>query len=494
MEGDNPGRLLLGYLLAAVVMDRQPETGMMAGMSPPHLAPAAVTEALAYAEDWLAFRQRYLRQPGVQAAVWYDGALALSTAYGLADVETGTRLTRRHLFRIASHSKPVTATLVLQLVDRGALRPDDRCRERLADCPAALGDVTVRELLQHTSGLVRDGRDGDFWQLGGPFPDAAGLDDVLADPDAAVLERNERFKYSNIGYALLGRILEQASGHTYAELVAQRICAPLGLADTGAEYDPDRAADYATGYSALSYADVRVPIEHVDTGALAAATGCWSTAEDLVRFFAAHLPGDERLLPEGSKREMRHGGWETDTPDKRYGLGLSVATVGERTLVGHGGGYPGHATASAFDPDGGLVLSVLTNAIDGAPEGLLHGVVKLVDRACDGAVAPLAGAERFTGRFASLWGVLDVALLGGRLWLLNPAVADPGEPAPELEIVDNVTLRLGGGSGYGAPGEPMSYTFAADGTVASLRGPSGATLVPLERLTLPDRVTLGWRP
>lgn len=461
-------------------------------MSPPDLVPAAVAEALAYAEDWLAFRQRYLRLPGVQAAAWYADELALSTAHGQADLEDRTALTERHLFRIASHSKSFTATLVMQLVERDELRLDDRCDERLAACPAALARVTVRELLAHTSGIVRDGKDGDFWQLGAPFPDAATLEALVANPDTAVLGRNERFKYSNIGYALLGRILERATGRPYAELVAERICAPLGLADTGAEYDEDRAAEYATGYSALSYADVRVPIEHVDTRALAAATGCWSTATDLVRFFAAHLPGDERLLCEESKRQMRHGAWSTDTPDKRYGLGLSVTTVDDRTLVGHGGGYPGHSTASAFDPDAGLVLSVLTNAIDGAAEGLLHGVVKLVDRACDGATPAPEAAARFTGRFASLWGVLDVALLGGRLFLLNPAAGDPGEPAPELEIVDDRTLRLCAGSGYGAPGELVLYTFTADGSVASLRGPSGTTFVPLERFALPERVTVGW--
>ncbi len=315
------------------------------------------------------------------------------------------------------------------------LRLDDPCGAFLSDVSDALAGVTIRELLQHTSGLVRDGFDGDFWQLGGPFPGPDGLATLVADGESLILQRNERFKYSNIGYGLLGLAIEGATGRSYADVVRESVVAPLGLADTGTEYDPARVADYATGYSALAYAEHRVPIEHVDTRALAAATGCYSTAADLVRYFAAHCLGDERLLSDASKRQMQHGGWSTETPDKRYGLGMSVTKVGERTLIGHGGGYPGHATCSAFDPEAGLAVSVLTNAIDGPPEGLLQGMVKLIDRACEGAVPTPDGAERFTGRFAALWSVNDIALLGGRLFLMAPALADPGEPVPELEIV-----------------------------------------------------------
>ncbi|MGI8682777.1 MAG: serine hydrolase, partial [Mycobacteriales bacterium] len=89
-------------------------------MSAPELDPAAVGEALAYADDWLAFRRRYLRIPGVQAAVWCGGELALSTAHGRADVERDVPLTARHF-----------ATAVLQLLERGELRLDDTCDQFL---------------------------------------------------------------------------------------------------------------------------------------------------------------------------------------------------------------------------------------------------------------------------------------------------------------------------------------------------------------------------
>jgi len=460
---------------------------------PPDLEPNAVRQALDYYDDWLALRRRYLRIPGVQAAVWYDGGVALSTAHGHADVEHDVPLTAGHLFRIASHTKTFTATVVMQLVEEGALRLDDTCDHVLGDVSSALAAVTVRELLQHTSGLVRDGFDGDFWQLYHDFPDTAALAPLMADGRALAVPRNDRFKYSNIGYGVLGLIVEAVTGRSYADAVRQRITERLGLADTAPEYDPSRAADYATGYSALAYADARVPIEQADTRALASATGAYSTTADLVRYFAAHCEGAPELLTEDSKRQMQNGAWSTGQGDERYGLGLSVVEVGDRTVRGHGGGYPGHSTSSVFDTDAGLAVSVCTNAIDGAAEPLAHAAVRLIDHACDGAVPSGDGLQRYAGRFATLWTVVDVALLGGRLFLVRPTLPDPVERLAELEVEDDTTLRIAGGSGFGSYGEQLHYRFAADETIESVRGESAATMVPLDRFSLPERVAPGWQ-
>ena len=83
----------------------------------------AVVDAAAYIDSWLAFRQRFDRIPGVQAAILHDGDVVLSSAHGLADVESGTPLTPGHRFRIASHSKTFTATAVMRLVDQGRAPP-----------------------------------------------------------------------------------------------------------------------------------------------------------------------------------------------------------------------------------------------------------------------------------------------------------------------------------------------------------------------------------
>ncbi|MDX6230157.1 MAG: hypothetical protein QOI76_3547, partial [Frankiales bacterium] len=274
--------------------------------------------AMDYFGSWLAFRQEHLRIPGVQAAFLLGDEVLFSAAYGLADLEAGTPLTTRHLFRIASHSKTFTATAVLQLAEQGRLRLDDTAGSwlpYLAEAGSALAPVTLRELLAHAGGLVRDGRDGDHWQSYRPFPDTEQLRAIALEAGASVVAPNDRFKYSNIGYSLLGAVIEQASGEPYNAYVRGHVVDLLGLEDTGPELDPARLGDYAPGYSALSYAASRVRLEHVDTRAMASATGFYSTAADVVRYFAAHFTGDDRLLSDGSKRLMRQRLWDVGIDD-----------------------------------------------------------------------------------------------------------------------------------------------------------------------------------
>ncbi|GAA4976143.1 serine hydrolase domain-containing protein [Kineococcus glutinatus] len=459
----------------------------------PALTPDLVTAAARCADGWIALRRRTGRVPGVQTAVLFADRVVSSGAHGLADVERGAPLTGQHLFRIASHSKTFTATALLQLAEQGRLRLDDPLSTHLpwtVQAGPQLARATLRELLSHGAGLVRDGHDGGFWQLRAPFPDAGGLRAIAAD-SAAVLPRGERFKYSNIAYGLLGLVVEAAGGRPYAEVVTTRILQPLGLRDTACEYDPDRAGDYATGYSALSYADTRIPIEHVDTRALAAATGFGSTATDVVRWAAAHFLGDERLLDDDSKRLAQREEWVVD-PDEAdgrgYGLGFAVERIGDRRLVGHGGGYPGHITKTLFDPVARLAVAVATNCIDGPAAEMAAGTVKLVDLFARHAAGTGDDPqlERFTGRFASLWGVLDVVRCGGALLALDPAQADPTAHVVELavDVSSGVeALRVVRDGGYGSHGELWPVTFGADGSVVELRGPSAMTMRPVEEVT-----------
>ncbi len=451
--------------------------GHMTGLASP-----AVLDACRYFDTWLEFRRRHERVPGVQAAVLFGDDVILSTAHGVADVESGAALTQGHLFRIASHSKTFTATAILQLVERGAVRLDDTVGQwitALAD--TAIASVTLRELLSHAGGVVRDGHDGNFWQLHRPFPDVDGLLDMARD-DAAILQRNERFKYSNVGYSLLGLVIEAASGGSYADWIEQHIVAPLGLADTGPEYDPDRAADYAAGHSSLAYGDERLVIEHVDTHAMAAATGFYSTASDVVRYGAAHFLGDDRLVSDDSKRMMQRVEWEVEgTGGSSYGLGFAVSTIGSRRVIGHGGGYPGHITRTFVDPVARLAVSVLTNAIDGPALGMATAAIRLIDLAAGAPAGGGADLSRFEGRFATLWGVFDVVALGGRLFQISPTEPDPAVAPTRLEVVDESTLRIAETNGYGSMGERLVYDRADDGTIRAVRSGSGILAAPLDR-------------
>ena len=461
----------------------------------------AVADAARYFDTWIAFRQRYDHIPGVQAAILLDGDIVMSAAYGLADVESNSPMTTKHLFRIASHSKTFTATAVMQLVEQGALRLDDPAKQWLpflTDSPLAA--VTVREMLAHGSGIVRDGWDGDFWQLSRPFPDVAELERIATD-NAAVMARNERFKYSNIAYSLVGRIIAAATGQPYNSYVTRHIVDTLGLQDTGPEYDPERDLDYATGYTARSYGDHRIPIEHVDTGAMAAATGFFSTATDVVRYASAHFLGDERLISDDSKRILQRTESAVEGADSSYGLGFAVVDVGGRRLVGHGGGYPGHITRTLFDPVDHVAVSVLTNAIDGPAQAMVVAAYRLIDLAQRGADQAETGVDpsivlgSFCGRFATLWGVYDIVELGGRLYQLDPSVADPALEPQHLDVVDADTLRFAKGSGYGSRGETITFERDADGEIVSVRAGSGMTAQPHDivsrTVATRQRVTIG---
>ncbi len=450
------------------------------------LSPDAARAAVSYLDSWLGYRQRALRVPGVQAALAVGGEIVLSTAHGHADLESGTALTPSHLFRIASHSKTFTAVAILQLQEAGRLRLDDPIADHLpwlAGSP--LADRTLRELLVHGSGAIRDGHDSNHWQLAKPFPDTETLHQIALD-GAAILDANVRFKYSNITYSLLGEVVATASGTPYNDYVFEHIVDRLGLADTYPELVPDRIADYATGYSALGYADRRLPIDHVDTRAMSAATGFTSTAADVVRYFAAHTLGDDRLLTDRSKRQMQHEEWSVVAGKRFYGLGLDIDRSENRRLIGHGGGYPGHITRTLADPNTGVALSVFTNAIDGPASELALGALAIIALAgaepADGERAD-ESADRFTGRYANLWGVTDIVRLGGRLLALSPDVADPTPDVMVLARTGPDRLNVREASGLGGVAEDMEFQFGPGGEVTSVRGPGGVTSWPIDSLS-----------
>jgi CubicO group peptidase (beta-lactamase class C family) len=417
----------------------------------------------------------------VQYTVRRNGEAVCSGASGVADIDTGAPLTERHLFRIASHSKTLAAVLVLQLAEQGRLRLDDPLELHVPDLTGSpIADRTVRDLLTHSGGVIRDGEDGDFWQSFRPFPDRAQLITVARNASAATLARNEHFKYSNIGYGLLGLVLDSVTGGTFRQAVQEMIAERLALADLGGEYDPSRAADYAAGHSGYGDSRDRRVIEHIDTGALAAATGAYATARDLTAFFSALLPGATDLLNADSLRLQQHWHWEIKAGERRYGMGMFLDHIAESDLFGHTGGYPGHITATFADGEDGSVVSVLTNCIDGGASQLASAFFRLRDlgKKADHAVADDAAA-RFTGRYHNLWGLLDVVRIDSRLFAVSPTEANPAEDAVELEVVDDTSLRIAGGRGGNSYGELMRFQFDPDGAVVSMRADSGMTMTPL---------------
>ena len=400
---------------------------------------ATIRAAAGYLRTWLETQAAHRRVPGVQVAVRSGGELVLSAAVGVADVG------HRH----AAHDRDTSSTS--RRTPRPSPRPPSCSWSRPAGCGsttrsatyvpelAAAGSpiarVTVRELLGHQSGVTRDGAHADFWQLETPFPDRAragrrgAARRGRARPQRAlqVLQRRLRAGRPAVE-AVTGTSFASTSPTPSSSRSASPGPAPTTTPSGRASTPPGTpgccSASRPGGCSGTR-----------GTGAYAPATGFWSTAEELSAFAEAALVlGDERLLPDDAKRIMQRQESVVTaygTEIGKYGLGVELTTVGDRQLVGHSGGWPGHITLTLADPATDLVVSVLTNAVDGPAQELAHGLVKLVDAALTPRAevpAPPADAPplaSFTGRFAGLWGVLDVAELGGRLVLVRPTAARP---------------------------------------------------------------------
>jgi CubicO group peptidase (beta-lactamase class C family) len=247
-------------------------------------------------------------------------------------------------FRLGSVTKTFTAVLVLQCRDDGLLDLDDPIGRHL-DLPRH-GELPVRRLLSHTSGLSREPF-GDVWDTL-DMPDVAGLLGVLERTER-VLPPARRFHYSNLGFALLGQVVAKLRGGTWAELLDERILRPLGLRDTGTEPGPDAA----TGYLVEPYSDHARPEPPVETGALSPAGQLWGTAADLARWSAfladpAALDPDGTVLAPATLEEAR---WPLTVTNEAawamgVGLGLLLVPRGGRVVhVGHDGAMPGFLSA-----------------------------------------------------------------------------------------------------------------------------------------------------
>lgn len=443
----------------------------------------SLPHALEYADRWLAYRRWRLRIPGVQVAVRVGGELVLDAAHGVADATTGEALTPAHRFRIASHSKALAAIAAMRLVDAGRLRLDDDAQQHVPALRGTdAGALLVRELLSHGGGAVRDGDDVAFWHLAGDFPTAERL---LAIADAGVqrVPASTEFKYSNIGFGLLGLVIEAVTGSPYADALDALVVGPLGLLATRADLGGD--GPLTAGHAALHSHTERSVLGGATTGALAAATGAVSTAAELTDVLRTVVDADTRLLLAASRRRMRQRLWSTTGRDggaAGYGLGLMLREIDGRTWAGHGGAWTGQSTRTLVDTERDIVVSVLTNAIDGAAEELAVGVARIIEAALAGD-APgdasggdpdggetIARLRSFEGAFASIWGRVDVVELGGRLLAVTPTAPDPLQAVDVLTPAGDDRVRIAAATGMGSSHEHALAERDADGRVVRWRG------------------------
>lgn len=433
-----------------------------------------LNKSLEYLKDWLRFRYEREEMPGFAVAISYKGKILLNEAYGYANLENKEKLTTQHIFRIASHSKTFTATAIMQLQEQGKLRIDDYVVDYLPwikkHKDKRWQKVTIRQLLSHSAGIIRDGKDGNFWSLARPFPNQSQLKKEILDTKL-IVDNNTTMKYSNYGYSLLGLIIETISGQKYNDYVLQHIVKTLKLKNTGPEYSKKISEQIVTGYSRRDVGKKRLPIANVNTTAMSPAAGFYSNSEDLCRYFTAHIVNTGELLNDESKKEMQRTQWQiqnTDTKEE-YGLGFHIDYLGERRMFGHSGGFPGQITKSLCDPKDKLIVVVLTNAIDGWASYIANNIVNSIDYFQQNSSARAKhDLSKFEGRFMTLWSVIDVIAMGRKIVAVYPDSWDIFIKPDELKYVDSNTLKITKTSSFGSEGELVRYNFDKNNKVISL--------------------------
>ena len=291
--------------------------------------------------------QRDHRVPAVSAAVYRPDREPWARTAGAPAVTTDTA------FRIGSITKTFTGVLVMQARDAGLLRLDDRVGEHL-DVPAH-GDATIRTLLSHTAGLQREPY-GDLWDTL-DMPSSADLIAGLARAEA-VLPVARRWHYSNLAYAVLGRLAAARFGGTWEEVLGDRILLPLGLTRTSVQPH----APVAQGYLVDAYSDVARPEPHTDFRGVGPAAQLWSTATDLARWARFLVAPDPAVLAPATAEEMRQPVTVTDADEWHtgWGLGLILTPRGGRVVhVGHSGAMPGFLAGAFARTDGTIGAAVL---------------------------------------------------------------------------------------------------------------------------------------
>jgi len=325
-----------------------------------HLPPAVVKSIDG---DVNAVLHRYA-VPGAAVMVVQKGQVSFVQAFGLRDRDRRLPVRRDTLFEIASITKQFTAASILQLQEAGRLQIDRPLSDYLPDAPHAK-EVTLRQLLTHTSGLhdYLDLAPEDLYRLPAQ-PISYG--DLIARVASLPLDfpPGSRWSYSNTGYLLLGKVIETVSGETYKDYLQRHILGPLHMKDTYTTADEGRLPDMAIGYHHARGKLERAPV--VDPSWAGAAGLLVTRLDDLAKWDLA-LRGGKVVSPD-SYRQMTTSFMTTDNGSADYGFGFFLGPVYGEPRIGHTGGSLGFTTADEYFPAQDVRIIAFTNLGDSAPE------------------------------------------------------------------------------------------------------------------------------
>ncbi len=245
--------------------------------------------AIDYIGSWIEFQHTTIQQPGVIVAFVHRGEVVAERAFGLANLDTGEKLTPRHRFRIASHSKSFTSAAIMKLREQRKLRLDDPIGQYVGGLHPRVAETTIAQVLSHSAGLTRDGADSGQFIDSRPYLDARELLAELKLPTA--IEPGTRFKYSNHGFGLIGLVIEAVTKEPYSAWIKREIIEPAGLRETEPDAPLPKSAAFARGHTRKVPLGERCVIPGDNPAqAMASAAGFVATAGDTARFFAQLAP------------------------------------------------------------------------------------------------------------------------------------------------------------------------------------------------------------
>ncbi len=423
-------------------------------------------------DGWLEYQARFTDLPGFQVCIRKKEQVIFSKAYGYANLKTKRLLTTDDLFHIASHSKTFTSCTILQLVERGQLTLQQAAINYLPELKThkdkRFKQVTIRDLLSNRSGLFRDGVDCEFWDLHKPFPSKDQLlQEVLSSN--LIFSLNENTKYSNMGFSLLGLILENALGIPFQKVVDFLIFKKLKGARLLTDYQEAYHGKFADGHSRALWEGKRLALQHAPARALASATGFCGNAEDTSLFFNTFLLG-KGLVTKEIQRETLSLNWAVkNTSGERYGLGLLFNSFSDMELVGHSGSYPGFSTYTAHWTGTDYVLSFLLNTNAKIPLVSVRSIIQILQKIKETFTTEEAIQATIGGPFINKWGSLLCVLTKKKGLCFT---LDNWAPCNEVLLLtskDGENFVCEGQSGFHNIGEEITFKKGKDGNLLSLK-------------------------
>ena len=393
--------------------------------------------------------------PSIAVAVAHGGEIVWEEGFGLADRERNVPATEHTPYPLASISKPLTATGLMILVERGLIDLDAPINDYLGEAKlqARVGDAaqaTVRRVASHTAGLPLHSQHFYDDEPHRPPP----MDETIRRYGNLVTAPGERYQYSNLGYGILGYVISRVSGHSYVDFMRQEVFVPLGMDHTSVHVGPGLEEGQAVKYT--SEGTVVPPCDSDSPGASA----IYSSAHDLVRFAMFHLkndlPDQEAIISDAAIDGMQRPspetgptrGWERE--GSGYGIGWYVGVTEDGLrVVQHSGGTVGVSTVLALVPEKDLAVAVLSNTDSQWPDAILIEIVcALLSRQPEEFLTP-AGRTADKAPFAPPPGLVG-------LWegLVH---THEGEIPLVLEIAESGTVHATLGEQPRAPLQSMSY-------------------------------------